>query len=158
MSSWKEQVSHYASIEIRIAILSVKLYLVAFKYCFSNCFLWGKTCLCEGNLFTSLVCPLRGACEKPLDRSGRICNGRASSVSGVVPCCGPHLDHRIHFCLPADDHSWSCCYLLLHQVNPHSDGSLLASLLPCFRFEVTIICLVSEGINHSCQLLPSSHL
>lgn len=98
-----------------------------FMWLHLNSFFVRENCF---KLFTSLVCPLRGACEEPLDRSGRICNGRASSVSGVVPCRGPHLDHRIHFCLPANDHSWSCCYLLLHQVNPSSKWSLLASLLP----------------------------
>lgn len=75
--------------------------------------------VCEGfgsglRVFTSLVCPLRGAREEPPVRSGGVCDGRASSVPGVVPRCGPHLDHRIHLCLPADDHRWSGCYLLLH--------------------------------------------
>lgn len=71
-------------------------------------------------VFTSLVCPLRGAREEPPVRGGGVCDGWASSVPGVVPRCGPHLDHRIHLRLPADDHRWSGGHLLLHQVSPTS--------------------------------------
>lgn len=51
-------------------------------------------------------------------RHGRrwIRDAGASAVPGVVPRCGPHLDHWVHLCLPADDHRWSRGHVLLHQV------------------------------------------
>lgn len=114
-----------------------------------NCGRLGLFCL-------PLVCPHRGPCEEPLHRGDRVCNGRASSVFGVVPRSGSHLDHRIHLCLPADDHSWSRGYLLLYEVNPSPTCCHLDNVSD-FRLHSSSL-LVSEGINPSCRLLPSSPL